>query len=902
MSPKPSVLTPTALTRAAGAWLLLGGAGLVVLAAVVIDRLGLSQPGLGPHERMAVQIGLAAIASGILLRGLPHELAVVAGTELQEAWQRVRHRYAPDSRAVAGLCLAALLLGTWYVALGKPAVLTPVDRVTVPGTEWHPFYDPTIPDPARLPFLYHGVAFALTAGAFYGLCRLGMGRWMALCCGLGLLTSSFHLAHLVPALYRVYGKAPFVLATVLLMGVGVRWPMHRTWSPVAAAAGGLVAGLGLTMREDLLILALLFPVTILACWQPAARRPWRLRLLSLAAFAAAFLFAAGPVLREPSRPGWVGPAVAGLATPLDAGLGLTRPPYDWGHLFLDEMARGLPFAHARAVAPEGAYAYSWSDYTAVSAGYLAAVVRQFPADMLARAYAAVMTVLDLPFQYVEPPMGVSAWAVRQAYHLREALVSPFAGFGWLIAAAAIVLLTARSVRAGLFTVALLAVLGGYPAIQFCGKHYFHLEFLGWWLLGFVLSRVARGAAWARQHRADWRSEAARRAPAMARGLAALILLPGLLVAPLAAARAYQAPRVAALLQRYADATRAPIAVSAEALGNGSVLLTSDTLVPRRPRDGIAGEFFIAEFGGPACPVDRIWPTFEYSARTADERVALDAESQMYVRGRPTFARRVPVELGRAGETVGVAFLAASFAAGTIVGPFASHFTGISLPATEAGCLQRLDRVTGTAGLPMLVTAVLPRRGVAAPLYQRLARWESGRVHAVPSRLVARADEVRTGTIAEIGPEQAAFQAPIVRRRGGAWDIRGYGTPPADPYYFTMRDRSRSVLAGWLFEGASTAQVDTDLMLIRPAAARRSDVLVVEGILETGGLLIGLVAGSHPAGSVTVTVPGPFSALIEVAHDGEYVVGLGNWLNGYTSLEQRATIRTLGWARSPAEGS
>ena len=51
---------------------------------------------------------------------------------------------------------------------------------------------------------------------------------------------------------------------------------------------------------------------------------------------------------------------------------------------------------------------------------------------------------------------------------------------------------AASLRLGLFLVFFLAYFGGYPAIQFQERHYFHLEFMGLWAIAFVAHHDNRG--------------------------------------------------------------------------------------------------------------------------------------------------------------------------------------------------------------------------------------------------------------------------------------------------------------------------------------------------------------------------------------------------------------------------
>ena len=52
-------------------------------------------------------------------------------------------------------------------------------------------------------------------------------------------------------------------------------------------------------------------------------------------------------------------------------------------------------------------------------------------------------------------------------------------------------LSLASVRLGLFAALFVLYVSGYPALQFQERHIFHLEFIGWFALGFAASLTAR---------------------------------------------------------------------------------------------------------------------------------------------------------------------------------------------------------------------------------------------------------------------------------------------------------------------------------------------------------------------------------------------------------------------------
>src|SRR5436309_559204 len=89
------------------------------------------------------------------------------------------------------------------------------------------------------------------------------------------------------------------------------------------------------------------------------------------------------------------------------------------------------------------------------------------------------------------------------------------GIGLAAVAAAVAVAMAADLRIGFFLVFFLLYFGGLPGTQFDPRHFFHLEFIAWWAIGFLLTAAIarRGAA------VSWR----RAAVALSACLAALVL-------------------------------------------------------------------------------------------------------------------------------------------------------------------------------------------------------------------------------------------------------------------------------------------------------------------------------------------------------------------------------------------
>src|ERR1051325_11674491 len=116
-------------------------------------------------------------------------------------------------------------------------------------------------------------------------------------------------------------------------------------------------------------------------------------------------------------------------------------------------------------------------------------------------------MVQLPLRWRKPPMPHVA---TDFYKVRSALTSHATDAGLFIVLAAVFLIAAYSLRLGLFVIGFLLYFGGYPAVQFGNRHFFHLEFITWWALGFLLHQLWRwGAARMRKRPSTFASSAYR---------------------------------------------------------------------------------------------------------------------------------------------------------------------------------------------------------------------------------------------------------------------------------------------------------------------------------------------------------------------------------------------------------
>ncbi len=239
------------------------------------------------------------------------------------------------------------------------------------------------------------------------------------------------------------------------------------------------------------------------------------------------------------------------------------------------------------------------------------------------------------------------------------------------------MISAGSLRLGLFLVFFLAYFGGYPAIQFQERHFFHLEFMGWWAMAFI-GHHAVAAAWSLKDRAPDFVRVKR--GAMTAGAFALGV--GLLfVGVLGAARWYQARQARQLFEAYIAAPK--------------VIVDN----PAGPITGIAPtawpQMLEVDLDEAVCgPKPSV--TFRYAALPADTN----------------FTRTITIErrASRAGLT-------------RLFQPVFAPFDGLAVSDPTPGCLVGASRIADLSAFPLLLGVTLSPDWRTLPLHQRLAGWE-----------------------------------------------------------------------------------------------------------------------------------------------------------------------------------
>lgn len=303
--------------------------------------------------------------------------------------------------------------------------------------------------------------FAISGGLVYGLFRLGMNRLMSVLGASAFLLTPAVLG-VLPCL-RDFGKAPFILAILLLLGHMIQSP--RSWKRIFlyALALGLIQGVGIGFRRDVGMCTI--PIVVVLAFSPLEGRFSRrflFRGVAILVFVSAWTISGWPILRSFQTYGTLGfhDIGMGFSTLCDYNLGLHRASYERVPLMHD----GYVSAAAQSF---GQRTLNIRDDSEVKRAFVMQNLWMFPADMLTRMYAAVLRILG----------GVSG---------------PWNYYGAICAALSLLLMAAWVPRTAIFVLFFLLFFCGHTCMQYHMRHAFHLSFLPYWFLGYLLAQTFRG--------------------------------------------------------------------------------------------------------------------------------------------------------------------------------------------------------------------------------------------------------------------------------------------------------------------------------------------------------------------------------------------------------------------------
>jgi tetratricopeptide (TPR) repeat protein len=309
--------------------------------------------------------------------------------------------------------------------------------------------------------------------AVYGICRLAMHPVLALLVVIAFIYSPA-VGTTLPIL-RDFAKAPFILATVFLLGIIVFRKSTPKRFLLWALLVGILLGAGMGIRRDMMLFV---PISVVFLFLGGISTPKYslcIRLSAVAVLLAAFVLVGWPIHKSLLQSGYLAAhdTIMGFSSFSDHELGLLEPASYAKHYLLNDMYSTIKAHYAAglgATFPESVYqeraAEPDFDFE-VKRAYVQKIIWTFPGDMLSRAYAAVMRTTT---GITPTPFGIER-------------------YGFWFTCIALVLIAAQSPIRAWLLLTMLCYFCGYTSIQFATRHAFHTSFVPFFFLGFLLHHV-----------------------------------------------------------------------------------------------------------------------------------------------------------------------------------------------------------------------------------------------------------------------------------------------------------------------------------------------------------------------------------------------------------------------------
>ena len=402
---------------------------------------------------------------------------------------------------------------------------------------------------------FQSISFAITSALAFLIFRLGIGRLISLACAAAIIFSSSHLA--IAGLPIEYSKAPWVLGVVLLSATIVLRDSNRKSLGWVALALGVVAGVGIGFKPDVIAvmpMAILTPLLFVGALKGGElARKATTTLLVVVGVA----IGGGAMLYQ----NFLAPTGSLLPVQVLGGqdwqtesLHAASPLYDYGITWDDSYVTWMINSYGQRVLGKTTISGFFSKEMQDVANHLVLDLwTTLPGDLVLRDFAATIRVLRLN------------------------------GLSILVALAGLFAVFCANRRHGWFAVFVTVYLSAYVSLVFQLRHIFHLQFISWWLAGVAVQAVvlAGGPIWRTlcddgaalawtEVRGRWLM------PALTAAFCLAVIVAGAWLV-LTAARGYQQARMIQLVEHYQLAPRVVRTVTSTTSSTGDVLMRIDGL-------------------------------------------------------------------------------------------------------------------------------------------------------------------------------------------------------------------------------------------------------------------------------------------------------------------------------------
>ena len=338
-------------------------------------------------------------------------------------------------------------------------------------------------------YYLQALLFALSTVALLTLFSQFLPGWMSFFFTLFMIWSPLQLYAIAD--FRDYSKAPFILGTLALMTFLI---VRQRKFPVAlsvAALVGIILGIGMGFRQDLLICIPLYVAQLLLFYPVAIRQSWKIRVLLIVVLVSAWGLCAAPLFSTMKNGTSSYHFIAqGMASNFNRDLQLGGAAYQLLDEYSDERAHTMISAyahHGMGVAQGPTY---WTNaYDRSGATFTLDVYKLMPADEFIRGLAATSDILSrAPFvlERNSGPVFVKGSLIDRLLQWRWAWLGWMYNRGLYIAVLAFLMLAFINVRWAFAALVTTLYLCAYQHFQFNVRHFFFLEWIPWLCLVLVI--------------------------------------------------------------------------------------------------------------------------------------------------------------------------------------------------------------------------------------------------------------------------------------------------------------------------------------------------------------------------------------------------------------------------------
>lgn len=359
---------------------------------------------------------------------------------------------------------------------------------------------------------------------------------------------------------RDFSKAPFTITLLCIL----LWLAHKhsrlQFQILAATLLGIIHGIALGFRQDTLVL---LPLCICVLAFPLFLKHdtsrWK-RLAPMLIYLALFFLLASPLLKRMEGAAQPQHAlVQGFSKDRLELLGMEEAPYYTTLSGADFYTFAMLYDFAER-SPKLSVPDAFDDKDSEAAGqqWLHEAVFLYPADIVARAWAAVCQ----SFRYADafpPSFSEPTSAHSYIYDLHRSLAFAMHHAGVLLALVAFIILLRQSPAKALWLFVASCYVLGYTSIQASSRHSFHLSFTSLLVLAFCLETLIK-SLWRRKSSTTMAPSGKTRRQTVVfwGGLLACALV---IVLPLWVLRWYQTQQLRPVITMAMEAPRTPLPIS-----------------------------------------------------------------------------------------------------------------------------------------------------------------------------------------------------------------------------------------------------------------------------------------------------------------------------------------------------